>query len=178
MGDCDRGVVVPAIVPTHDVSTLYALHADWLQDWLRRYTRCSQRAADLAQDTFCRILEKREAASIRDGRGYLATVARRILIDDIRHREVERAYLAIHAARTSDVETLTPDRIAEAAQLLGAILRLLEGLPDKTRRAFIKIRFDGMRYADAARQLGVSERMVKRYVACAYAHCYALGYPD
>lgn len=167
-----------AVAAAQDVSTLYALHADWLQAWLRRHTHCSHRAADIAQDTFCRILERREAASIRDGRNYLTTIARRILIDDIRHREVERAYLALHAAQAGDSETLTPDRIAEAAQLLGAILRLLEGLPDKTRRAFIRVRFDGMRYSDAARQLGVSERMAKRYVAQAYAHCYALAYPD
>ena len=40
------------------------------------------------------------------------------------------------------------------------------------------IRFDGLRYAEAASRLGVSERMVKRYVAQAYARCYALAYPD
>lgn len=169
---------VSAVLAANDISTLYASHADWLQAWLRRYTRCSHRAADLAQDTFCRILERQEAAAVRDGRSYLATIARRILIDDIRHREVERAYLALHAIQASDVDNLTPDRIAEATQLLGAILRLLEGVSDKARCAFMMIRFDGMRYSAAAAQLGVSERMAKRYVAQVYAHCHALAYGD
>ena len=40
------------------------------------------------------------------------------------------------------------------------------------------VRFDGLRYADAAVALGVSDRMVKRYVAQTYAHCYAIAYPD
>lgn len=167
-----------AVAAANNASILYALHADWLQEWLRRHTRCPHRAADLAQDTFCRVLEHREAPSVRDGRSYLATIARRILIDDIRHREVERAYLALHAAQANDVDALTPDRIAEAAELIGAILRLLETLPNKARRAFMLVRFDGLRYASAAAHLGVSERMVKRYVAQVYAHCYALAYPD
>ncbi len=116
--------------------------------------------------------------ALRNPRSYLSTVARRILIDDIRRRDVERAYLTIHAARMGNADHLTPERIAEAAQLLDAILRLLETLPEKARRGFMMVRLDGLRYVDAASQLGVSERMVKRYVAQAYAHCYALGYPD
>ncbi|CCW17326.1 RNA polymerase sigma-70 family protein [Sphingobium indicum BiD32] len=167
-----------AAATTIDVGMLYASHGDWLREWLRRHTRCSHRAADLAQDTFCRVLETNEGAPVRDPRNYLSTVARRILIDDIRHREVERAYLAVHAERMGDADHLTPARVAEAAQLLDAILRLLETLPDKARRAFMMIRFDGLRYADAAKALGVSERMVKRYVVQVYAHCYAFAYPD
>lgn len=166
------------VAATADVSALYARHADWLRGWLRRHTHCSHRAADLAQDTFCRLLEQQGGAPVRDGRSYLATVARRLLIDDIRRREIERAYLAIHEARAGGVDPLTPERIAEATQLLGAVLHMLEALPDKARRGFMMIRFDGLRYAEAASRLGVSERMVKRYVAQAYARCYALAYPD
>lgn len=161
-----------------DMDSLYSAHSGWLRGWLRRYTRCPDRADDLAQDTFCKLIESPAVAPVRDSRSYLATVARHLLVDDIRHREVERAYLALHAVRTGEVDHLTPDRFAEAAQLLGAILRLIETLPEKARRAFLMVRFDGVRYAIAAEQLGVSERMVKRYVAQVYAHCYALAYPD
>lgn len=167
-----------AVAATIDVEMLYVSHGDWLQAWLRRHTRCAHRAADLAQDTFCRVLEANEPAPVRDPRSYLSTVARRILIDDIRRREVERAYLAVHAARMGEADHLTPERVTEAAQLLDTILRLLETLPVKARQAFTMVRFDGLRYADAADRLGVSERMAKRYVAQAYAHCYALAYPD
>jgi RNA polymerase sigma-70 factor (ECF subfamily) len=167
---------MPAGAAPNDFSSLYAAHSAWLMGWLRRHTRCTHRAADLAQDTFCRVLEKPAALPLREPRSYLATLARRILIDDIRRREIERAYLAIHLARSENMETLTPDRIAEAVQLLSAIMELLQALPDKVCRAFLMIRFDGMGYAQAARDLGVSDRMVKRYVAQAYAHCYALAY--
>jgi RNA polymerase sigma-70 factor (ECF subfamily) len=156
-------------------ASLYASHGDWLREWLRRYTRCSHRAADLVQDTFCRLLET-DAEPVRNPRSYLSTIARRILIDDIRHREVERAYFAIHAARIGDADYLTPERIVEAAQLLSAVMLLIEALPEKTRHAFMMIRFDGLRYADAASRLG--EALWSSAMSAAYAHCYALAYPD
>ncbi|PNU03255.1 sigma-70 family RNA polymerase sigma factor [Novosphingobium guangzhouense] len=169
---------MPGVSLTIDVGALYESHGDWLRKWLQRHTRCGHRAADLAQDTFCRVLETPGSAPLREPRSYLSALARRILIDDIRHREVERAYLAAHAAGSPNADALTPERIAEAAQLLDAIVKLLEALPDNVRRAFMMIRFDGLRYADAAAVLGVSDRMVKRYVAQAYAHCYAIAYSD
>ncbi|WP_068079906.1 sigma-70 family RNA polymerase sigma factor [Novosphingobium rosa] len=166
------------VAATVDVGRLYASHGNWLTSWLRRHTRCAHRAADLAQDTFCRVLEAKNPAPIHEPRSYLSTLARRILIDDIRRREIERAYLTVAAAHLGDADHLTPERIAEATQLLDAILHLLEQLPRKARQAFTLIRFDGLRYAEAALRLGVSERMVKRYVAQAYAHCYTLAHAD
>jgi RNA polymerase sigma-70 factor (ECF subfamily) len=169
---------VSAVAAEIDIGTLYVSHGDWLREWLRRQTRCTHRAADLAQDTFCRLIEADEAAPVRDARSYLSTVARRILIDDIRRRAVERAFLAACEAQGQHVDTLTPERIAEAVELLRATLDLLETLPHRVRQAFIMVRLDGLRYAAAAERLGVSERMAKRYVAQAYAHCYALAYSD
>lgn len=161
-----------------DIGTLYVSHGEWLRGWLRRRTRCAHRAADLTQDTFCRLIEADDTAPVRDARSYLSTVARRILIDDIRRREVERAFLAACEAHGQHVDNLTPERIAEAVELLRATLRLLETLPPRVRQAFIMVRLHGLRYAAAAERLGVSERMAKRYVAQAYAHCYALAYSD
>ncbi|CAN7599270.1 sigma-70 family RNA polymerase sigma factor [Phenylobacterium sp. LjRoot219] len=162
---------------TIQIASLYEDYSVWLRQWLRRHTGCSHRAADLAQETFCRLLE-RPLPSLPDSpKNYLATVARRLLIDDIRHREIERAYLAIHAARTDQWDELTPERILVAVQLLDAVVRMLEGASEKARTAFVLIRFERRSYAQAAVLLGVSDRMVKRYVAQVYAHCYALAYP-
>lgn len=160
-----------------DIAGLYAAHGGWLRDWLRRHTRCPQRAADLAQDTFCRLLERRPAMP-DDARPYLATVARRLLVDDIRTREVERAYLDILADQQGGTDYLTPERIAAAVELLAGILRLLEGLPALTRQAFLLRRLDGLAHVEIAAALLISERTVKRHIAAAYAHCYALAYGE
>ncbi|WP_162937756.1 sigma-70 family RNA polymerase sigma factor [Indioceanicola profundi] len=161
-----------------DVGALYAAHGPWLRGWLRRHTRCSDRASDLAHDTFCRVLERQPPDTPAEPRAFLATVARRLLVDDIRRREIERAYLDVCAAWSAEGDCLTPERIAEAVDLLTGVLRLLADLPAMTRRAFLLRRLDGLSHAEVATELGISERTVKRHIAAAYAHCYALAYPD
>ena len=46
---------------------LYLDHHGWLQGWLSRRMGCTQNAADLAQDTFVRLLSKeRDLTPLRD----------------------------------------------------------------------------------------------------------------
>jgi len=161
-----------------DVGRVYAAHGHWLCDWLRRRTRCPDRASDLAHDTFCRLLERGRQEMPAEPRAFLATIARRLLVDDIRRREVERAYLDVCAAWSGEADVLTPERIAAATELLTGILHLLDGLPAAARRAFLLRRLEGLSHEQVAAELGVSVRTVKRHIAAAYAHCYALAYPD
>lgn len=145
--------------------------------WLARRTRCPERAADLAQDTFSRIWSgQRELPT--DARNYLATVARRIMIDDIRRRDVERAYLAAFALVHDCTDRLDPERHVEGIRLLTMLTRLLDELPPKVRHAFIRVRLDGEAFAVVAEEVDLSVSMTKRYVARAYAHCYSLIYSD
>ena len=159
------------------IGRLYTEHGRWLSGWLVRRTACRDRADDLAHDTFCRLLERESLPILDDPRRYLATVARRLLVDDVRRRELERAYLTALAAE--DIEDLrTPERVLEAVQLLDGLVRLLDELPASTREAFLLRRLDGLSHEEIARRLGVSLRTVKRRVAEAYQRCYLLAYPE
>lgn len=167
-----------AAAAKHEIGSLYVAHADWLNDWLRQHTRCPARAADLTHDTFCRLLERPESSPLATPRSYLATVARRLLIDDIRTREVERAVLDACASVRPGTDGITPERIAEATQLLRAVLSLLDTLPPETRSAFLLRRLEGLEQKDIAARLGISLSTVKRHIALAYARCYAIAYAD
>ena len=59
------------------IAALYAGHHGWLQGWLRRRLGNACDAADLAQDTFIRLLTAPagDIPSLREPRAYLATVA-------------------------------------------------------------------------------------------------------
>lgn len=159
-----------------EIGSLYATHADWLNGWLRRYTRCPQKAADLTQDTFCRLLERPDGRPPGTPRSYLATIARRLIIDDARRAKVESAFLEAHAAMAQDASQPGPDRITEAVNELLAVVRALDTLPEHVRRAYLLSRLDGWPHAEIAAVLGVSKSMVKQYVAKAYARCYAAAY--
>ena len=47
---------VIALQPSNPVEVLYNDHHHWLTGWLRRKLGCPDNAADLAQDTFIRVL--------------------------------------------------------------------------------------------------------------------------
>ncbi len=51
-----------SIIP---LEVLYGTQRSWLQAWLRRSLGCSQQAADLAQDTFVRLLVRNQPISDR-----------------------------------------------------------------------------------------------------------------
>lgn len=159
-----------------DLGRLYRGHSEWLRGWLHRYTRCSEKAADIAQDTFCRLVEKRDVCTTRNLRPYLATIARRLLIDDIRRADVEKTFLEAHVALMNGVAVPCPERVAAAIEELSIVLRELDTLSERARRAFFLARIDGLPHAQIAEMLGVSRSMVKQYVAKGYACCYAAAY--
>lgn len=163
-------------MPAIDMDGLYSSHSEWLRGWLRRYTRCSEKAADLTQDTFCKLIESRLPEAPHNPRSYLATVARRLMIDTVRRAEVERTFLEAHAALMEGAVAPCPERIAAAIDELSAVMRALDVLPERARQAFLLARLDGMPHALIAARLGVSKSMVKQYVAKGYARCYAAAY--
>lgn len=157
------------------VQTLYSTHHNWLNTWLRSRLGNAADAADLAQDTFVRLLQKTERFELKAPRAFLRTIARGLVIDHWRREEVERAYLESIAHLP---EALAPSTEARALvlELLEAIARLLDGLKPKVRKAFLLSQCDGLAYKQIAQQMGVSIRSVERYIAEALYHCYVLRY--
>ena len=156
----------------------YADHHGWLNGWLRRQLGCSQRAADLAQDTFVRVLSKDDdMAAIREPRAYLHTIAKGLLINHWRRRQIEQAYLDALALQPEPVAP-SPESQALIVETLLRIDAMLAQLPTRVRSTFLMSQLHGMTYAAIAAELGVSERMVKRYMAQAMLHCLMLVAED
>lgn len=164
-------------LPRDQLADLYGDHHGWLVGWLRRKLGCPHGAADLAHDTFLRVLAALDgdgvAGGLREPRAFLTTTATRLMIDAARRARIEQAYLAALAAvQPDEASAPSPAQVLEAVQALEAIALWLERLPDKPRRAFLMFRLDGLSQAEIAQRLGVSTSMVKQYVAQAMVHCY------
>ncbi|ANF24948.1 sigma-70 family RNA polymerase sigma factor [Stutzerimonas stutzeri] len=156
------------------VHRLYVDHQGWLNGWLRRQLGCSQRAADLAQDTFVRVLSKDQGLdAIREPRAYLHIIARGLLINHWRRRQIEQAYLDAVALHPEAVAP-SPESQALVVETLLQVDAMLARLPEKVRRAFLLSQLHGLTYAAIALEVGVSERMVKKYMAQAMLHCLTL----
>lgn len=153
------------------VHQLYSNHHAWLQGWLRNKLGCSARAADLAHDTFLRLLAREDAVALQEPRAFLTTVAQRVLYNHFRREQIERAYLDALAARPPALAP-GPEERAMLLEALCEIDRLLDGLPLPVRRAFLYAQLDGMGHAEIAARLDVSLTTVKRYLVRAMAQCY------
>ncbi|KAB2921071.1 MAG: sigma-70 family RNA polymerase sigma factor [Dechloromonas sp.] len=156
--------------PLHE---LYASHHGWLFGWLRRKLGCPEHAADLAQDTFLRILSSRDALlAMCEPRAYLTTTANRLIIDRARRQAIEQAYLAELTAMADTLAGFpSPEDSLIAVQALAQIAGALEGVSPKAGEAFLLHYLDGLRHAEIADRLGVSARMVRKYLVQCLVAC-------
>ena len=161
---------------------LYLSHHPWLVRWLQRRLGCVDTAADLAQDTFVRLLRRPRSVRYSKGsdnraRAYLGTIANGLCIDHWRRRDVERALLEALAARPQAEEPAPEHRLLVIEALL-AFDAMLRQLPDRVADAFILSQVEGLTYREIGGRLGVSERMVKKYMARAVLHCAMMAPPE
>ena len=161
--------------PSDPIADLYISHHGWLRQLLRRQLGCSETAADLAQDTFVRLLNRdQDVAGLRQPRAYLRRVAQGLLGNHWRRRDIEQAYL--DALRGWPEPTaVSPEETQLVLETLYQVDAMLAGLPTRVREAFLMSRLDGLGYRDIAARLGVSERMVKKYMARAMLGCLRLN---
>ncbi|MES2024067.1 MAG: sigma-70 family RNA polymerase sigma factor [Pseudomonadota bacterium] len=156
------------------VHTLYADHHGWLYGWLRKKLGCGHQAADLAQDTFVRVLLKRESPDVRAPRAYLGTIAKGLVADFFRRQDLERNYLDVLAS-LPEPEVPSPETRAILLEALLAIDAMLDGMKPIVRQAFLLSQLEGLTYEQIAQQLGVTKRTVSNYMCTAIEHCYLLA---
>lgn len=156
------------------VAELYDAHHGWLYAWLRGKVGNAGDAADLAHDTFVRVIINRQTASLREPRGYLATIARGLVIDRFRRQALERAYLEALSGY-SEPETISEETHAIIIETLFAIDRLLDSLGQRTRQIFLLAQIEELRHVEIARRLGISLPTVRKHLVRAYTECLVLA---
>ena len=151
------------------VHTLYVDHHRWLQAWLRRKLGDAHQAADLAHDTFERVIVARQAHALQEPRAYLTTLAQRVLYNFWRRRELEQAWLDALASMPEE-RAPSPEDYLLVREAIEAIDAWLDGMKPKVRQAFLLRRIDGLKYAEIAAAMAVSEASVERYMKQALVH--------
>lgn len=168
-------------MPRHDdpadIESLYLQHSSWLRAWLYHRLNNSSDAADLAQDTFVRVLQRRLSGQPGQPRAYLRTIARGLVIDLWRHRDIERAWREA-VAELPEEHTPSPETSLLAVEALVTIDRLLDELRPVVRKAFLLAQLEGLKCPAIAQRLGVSLASVERYIAQAMRHCYLATFAD
>lgn len=158
---------------TAAVQRIYEQHHSWLHGWLKHRLSNACDAADVAHDTFVRILGAANATQIREPRDYLATVARGLVIDRYRRRAIERAYEQAMAARPQDTVISEEDK-ALIIETLWAVDKALDDLGPRTKGIFMMSQVEGLTYQQIALQLDISLTTVKKHMIRAFTECSML----
>ena len=153
-----------------DMHGLYRDHNQWLLGWLLRRLGDREQAADLTQDTFVRLISSALTRVPQEPRSYLATVAKRLMIDQLRRRQLERSYLE-YLANEPLMQECSPERRIMVMETLLQLDAMLDGLDTKVRQAFFYVQLDGMAYGEVAARLGVSVSAGTKYMAKATERC-------
>ena len=154
-----------------EVESIYQHHHAWLVALLNRKAGNRFDACELAHDVFVQLLKRPRRLDSFDGaRAYLSTVAHGLCTDMQRRRALERAWHQALALHPPAVEP-SPEARRIILETLAEVAAMLAQLPVKAARAFVLAHVEDWRYRQIGEELGVSERMVKRYIAQAMLHC-------
>jgi RNA polymerase sigma factor (sigma-70 family) len=150
----------------------YDEHANLVYGVARRVTRDEQLARDITQDVFAYLWELPGRVDLRRGslRAYLAVVAHRRAVDEVRRSERRSRTEAALALAT--VQDGPEAGVVEAAAQAWRSRRLAAGLaelPDEQRTALQLAYYDGLTYKQVAEALGIPEGTAKSRLRLAMA---------
>lgn len=152
------------------VERLFREHNEALIRFLLARLRSYQDAREVAQEAYVRLLSLDEPGAVSYLRAFLFKTAANLAIDRQRRAAVHlRATELPLFHEFADVRT--PERRAADHQTVRRLERLIAAMPARCRQAFILYQFDGLKFDAIAARMGISERMVRKYVVRALLHC-------
>nr|WP_237486660.1 sigma-70 family RNA polymerase sigma factor [Pelagerythrobacter marinus] len=126
---------------------------------------------DHVQEVFCRLCTLEEGKRPENPQAYVFQVAANLLRDRARRAMTRDAFTRQYALDNKDqVEELSPDRVLQGKQAVRALRAALEELPERTRTVFLLHRFEGYKYREIARRLGISASSVEKHMMSAIRH--------
>src|ERR1044072_4960111 len=154
------------------ISRLFSEHNDALIQFLATRLRSVQEAKEGAQEAYVRLLSLEDSGAVSFRRAFLFKTAANLAVDRIRSRNRQRQALDAGLC-DENRETPTPDREAASAPEVEIVRRLVGELAPESRRAFLLHRVHGAEFSEIAKEMGLSERMVRHYVLRAVLYCRA-----
>jgi RNA polymerase sigma factor (sigma-70 family) len=154
------------------VERLFREHNEALIRFLRGRVGSHNEALEVAQEAYVRLLSLDQPGAVSYLRAFLFKTAANIAIDRRRrHQNFDK--VSERQLFTDLAETRTPERQLSGEQTLHRLGVLIEGMPPKCRESFVLNQIHGMDAATIARQLGITDSMVRKYVVRALLHCRA-----
>ena len=121
-------------------------------------------AEEIVQSTFLSVWEKRDSLEIRTSlKSYLYTMVRNTSLNVIKHEKIKQKYVGEALA----LEERSHEGVAQAvisSELEERIQQAIQVLPEQCRMVFKLSRFEELKYAEIAEELGISIKTVENHM--------------
>ncbi len=155
------------------LSAYFVTYRSDLLSYIRTRVASPQLADDLLQQTFLRLLQRANWATVKNPKAYLKTTAKNVLADYYRLKSVSFNAAGVEYDEQRDAdETWGPGRLLQSHQQLEQLTEALATLSSTVRRSFVLCRLYGYTHAEAGEMLGISPRTVEKHVAKGLAICF------
>ena len=157
-----------------DIDVFVREHQAELLNFFRGRVVQSHEAADLAQESWSRLMRYRHLRSAASLRHLLFAIARNALKNYGRWNALHRIEQPTDFG-SFDVPSdfPGPERQWQDRQFLRALETAVMRLPDKCRNVFLLSRVEGLSNAQIAQRCGISVKMVEKHLAKAIVQCRA-----
>ena len=145
-----------------------------LLSFFRHRLAQSQDAADLAQESWSRLMRYRQDQPPASLRSLLFTIARNVLKNLWRWSSLHQLEQSTDFTEVDVVSELPGvERQWQAQRYLEALEATVAGMPDKRRTVFLLSRVEGLSNAEVAQRCGISVKMVEKHLTKAIIQCRA-----
>lgn len=148
------------------IDVLYRRYHEMLRRFLARRHVSPDEAADIVQETYCRILKAGNPESIRHPRAFLIKTATNVLLNQDKHRRASPDGQAGDLERIElETDDPSPYRTLKGEQEWAIVRQALDELAPKCREVFVMHRFEHLSYAQISEELDLSVSMIEKYVS-------------
>lgn len=142
-----------------------------LQRALRRDLSADD-AADIAQSSFEHALRYAQNNDVTAPASLLFSISRHLRIDAARRkRRAGVEFVEADELESLAVSEVTPERRHEGRQCVEQLSQTLDNLAPRCREAFVLCKIHGLSYDAAAREMGISTTVIKKYLVHALKEC-------
>jgi len=151
-----------------DLKAAFDAYFDGLRNFL--YYKCGDvdLAADIAQEAFLKIWEKRSEIRKETVKNLLFTIGNNQLMNHFNHLKVVSNHEQ-EFSQDQKADQQSPQFKVEEKEFEEKLNSILDGLPEGSREVFLMNRIDGLKYEEISERLGIGVKAVEKRMSKALA---------
>ena len=155
------------------LSSLYRLHRTSIFRFIRGRLRNREKAEELTQDVFLKMIGLMERSEVKNHKAALFTIANNLLIDTFRGEQVRRKIISEwddESAEVAGTSNSMESRL-DNQRIVNWLCEAILALPERCQEAFILRKIDGLSYKEIAASMNLSVKTVEKHLARALLEC-------